>query len=191
MSRYSITELLALQGTASIDIGQFAIYALENTDNLLRRQKSGSTTDREPTSSGSRRGDRSTTTSDDSFQKVASRSQSEAHDKDSDDSSGFVNFLKRHTSPKHQRVTPGGKVVHIDTKVPAPEFKPPLMKKSDDCPPKNGKNPMKPVTSQKVNAEKKTAQSSGDSSNSNSVRFDTSAENDKPVRGPTGVRMVA
>lgn len=50
---------------------------------------------------------------------------------------------------------------------------------------------MKPVTSQKVNAEKKTAQSSGDSSNSNSVRFDTSAENDKPVRGPTGVRMVA
>lgn len=30
MSRYSITELLALQDTASIDIGQFAIYALES-----------------------------------------------------------------------------------------------------------------------------------------------------------------
>lgn len=128
-------------------------------------------------------------TSDSSFQKVASRSQSETHDKDSDDSSGFVNFLKRHTSPKHQRVTPGGKVVHIDTKVPAPEFKPPTIKKSDDCPPKNGKNPTKPVTSQKVNVEKKTAQSSGDSSNSNSVRFDTSAEHDKPARGPGGVRI--
>lgn len=30
MSRYSINELMALQDTASIDIGQFAIYALES-----------------------------------------------------------------------------------------------------------------------------------------------------------------
>ncbi|PCG95045.1 Hypothetical protein PENO1_031980 [Penicillium occitanis (nom. inval.)] len=187
MSRYSITELMALQGTGSIDIGQFPIYALEN--NLLRCQKTGSTTEREPTSSGSRRADRSTTTSDDSFQKLTSRSQSETHDKDSDDSSGFVNFLKRHASPKHQRVTPGGKVVHIDTKIPAPEFKPPTMKKSDDCPPKTGKNSAKPVTSQKANAEKKTSQNSGESSNSNSVRFDTSGEHEKPARGPAGVRI--
>lgn len=30
MSMYSITELMALQGTGSIDIGQFTIYALES-----------------------------------------------------------------------------------------------------------------------------------------------------------------
>lgn len=63
------------------------------------------------------------------------------------------------------------------------------MKKSDDCPPKNGKNPTKPVTSQKVNAERKTAQNSGESSNSNSVRFDTSGEHEKPARGSAGVRI--
>lgn len=162
---------------------------LIDLDNLLRRQKTRSTTEREPTSSGSRRADRSTTTSDDSFQKVTSRSQSEIHDKDSDDSSGFVNFLKRHTSPKHQRVTPGGKIVHIDTKVPAPEFKPPTMKKSDDCPPKTGKNTTKPVTSQKASSEKKTALSSSESSNSNSVRFDTSGEHEKTARGPANIRV--
>ncbi|EED23061.1 conserved hypothetical protein [Talaromyces stipitatus ATCC 10500] len=191
MSRYSITELMALQDTASIDIGQFTIYALEN--NLLRRQKSqktGSTTEHEPNSSGSRRADRSTTTtgSDGSFQKLSSRPHSETHDKDSDDSSGFVNFLKRHTSPKHQRVTPGGKVVQIDGKVPAPEFKPPAMKKSEDCPPKTGRNTTKPVTSLKASMEKKTGQNSGESSNSNSVRFDTSAEHEKPVRGSAAIR---
>uniref|UniRef100_A0A093VIT8 Uncharacterized protein n=1 Tax=Talaromyces marneffei PM1 TaxID=1077442 RepID=A0A093VIT8_TALMA len=184
MSKYSITELMALQGTASIDIGQFTIYALEN--NLLRRQNTGSATEREPTLSGSRRADRSTATSDDSFQKLVSRPQSEIHDKDSNNSSGFVNFLKRHTSPKHQRVTPGGKVVHIDTKAPAPAFKPPTLKKSDDCPPKTGKNMTKPVISQKINAEKKATQNSGESSNSNSVRFDTSGEHEKPTRAAAG-----
>jgi hypothetical protein len=63
------------------------------------------------------------------------------------------------------------------------------MKKSDDCPPKPGKNTMKPVTLQKANAEKTTAQNSGESSNSNSVRFDTSGEHEKPARGATGVRI--
>lgn len=119
---------------------------------------------------------------------MASCSQSETQDKDEDESSGFLNFLKRHTSPKHQQVTPGGKVVHIDSKAPAPEFKPSTLKKSDDCPPKTGQNPTKRVISQRVNAERKTSQSSGEPSKSNSVRFDTSVDLEKPVRGPGGIR---
>lgn len=40
---------------------------------------------------------------------------------------GFAKFLKEHTSPKHQRVTAGGRIVpfELDTKV-APEFKLPV-----------------------------------------------------------------
>ena len=37
---------------------------------------------------------------------------------------GFAKFLKEHSSPKHQRVTAGGKIVPMRAASPIPEFKP-------------------------------------------------------------------
>lgn len=41
---------------------------------------------------------------------------------------GFARFLKEHSSPKHQRVTAGGRIVPMDPATPAPKMKP-LVKK--------------------------------------------------------------
>ncbi|OOO14662.1 histidine acid phosphatase [Aspergillus oryzae] len=42
---------------------------------------------------------------------------------------GFARFLKDHTSPKHQRVTAGGRIVPMEPQTPAPKFKLPMQKK--------------------------------------------------------------
>ena len=42
---------------------------------------------------------------------------------------GFARFLKDHTSPKHQRVTAGGRIVPMEPQTPAPKFKLPVQKK--------------------------------------------------------------
>ncbi|GAB1204691.1 hypothetical protein APSETT445_003354 [Aspergillus pseudonomiae] len=42
---------------------------------------------------------------------------------------GFARFLKDHTSPKHQRVTAGGRIVPMEPQTPVPKFKLPVQKK--------------------------------------------------------------
>lgn len=41
---------------------------------------------------------------------------------------GFARFLKEHSSPKHQRVTAGGRIIPMDPSTPAPKMKLPLKK---------------------------------------------------------------
>ncbi|OKL56301.1 hypothetical protein UA08_08553 [Talaromyces atroroseus] len=178
---YSITELLALRGNAAVDIGQFTIYALEN--NLLWRGKSVPNT----TSSEPRRNERSTTTSED--HKSTSQPNSGSQENITENDSGFVKFLKQHTSPKHQRVTPGGKVVDVNSSVSIPEFKPPSTKTSDECPQKNGKETGKVISLQGAGTGKKTVQISGASSNSNGFKLDPPYPGpyEKITTGPVGV----
>ncbi|EAU37082.1 predicted protein [Aspergillus terreus NIH2624] len=48
--------------------------------------------------------------------------------------SGFARFLKEHTSPKHQRVTAGGRIVPMEPQTPVPKFRLTLRKRTDgDC----------------------------------------------------------
>lgn len=42
--------------------------------------------------------------------------------------SGFARFLKEHSSPKHQRVTAGGRIIPMDPSTPAPKMKLPVKK---------------------------------------------------------------
>ncbi|KKA21461.1 hypothetical protein T310_4496 [Rasamsonia emersonii CBS 393.64] len=49
---------------------------------------------------------------------------------------GFAQFLKEHTSPKHHRVTAGGRIVPMNPDTPVPEFKPPAKKTKNDDPKK-------------------------------------------------------
>ncbi|PGH26957.1 hypothetical protein AJ80_01341 [Polytolypa hystricis UAMH7299] len=54
---------------------------------------------------------------------------------------GFARFLKEHSSPKHQRVTAGGRIVPMNLSgSPAPEFKLPTPASEQSCPMKGDKN---------------------------------------------------
>jgi hypothetical protein len=126
-------------------------------------------------------------------QKSASQPQSDVQDNCTESDSGFAKFLRQHTSPKHQRVTPGGKVVDVDGKVPIPEFKPPSTKTSDDCPPKVGKETVKTINLQGTGTAKKIAQGSGTPSNSNGFKLDpphSSGPYGRIAVGPTGTTTV-
>lgn len=174
----------------SLPGSQFTRSILTCLDNLLRRSKSVPNTERETTPIESRQNGRSTTTSEDSFPKSTSQPPNAIQDNTTESDSGFVKFLKQHTSPKHQRVTPGGKVVHVDGHLPIPEFKPPPAKTSDDCPQKIGKDPANFIGLQGASTTKKTAQSSGVSSNPNISKLDPSyggPADERIVIGPAGM----
>lgn len=162
-------------------------------DNLLHRHKSGSNADVDSICTGSRRAERSTTTSEQSSQKPASQPQIDVQDNDGADDVGFVKFLKQHTSPKHQRVTPGGKIVHVDGHVPIPEFRPPTTEKSDECPQKIEADTAKPASFQGGGIESRTAQKIGVSSNLNDAMIDYSFSGAQeqhtsgPMRSRTGM----
>jgi hypothetical protein len=49
---------------------------------------------------------------------------------------GFAQFLKEHTSPRHHRVTAGGRIVPMANDIPIPEFRPLPKKQDDDDPQK-------------------------------------------------------
>jgi hypothetical protein len=157
--KYDIPCLLALRGNASIDIGKFSIHALESklylaraearilnsADNLLGRRKAN------PNVLAERSINRSRVPSSVSVTQNENLSSGVPEDKPqyprrqprnaprstlAQADSGFAQFLKEHTSPKHHRVTAGGRIVPMNADKSVPEFKPPAKKTKDDDPKK-------------------------------------------------------
>ncbi|KAH8705148.1 hypothetical protein BGW36DRAFT_434935, partial [Talaromyces proteolyticus] len=167
--RYELADLLALRGSAAIDVGKFTIHALEN--NLLDRRKSVSNIERERPLDGPKHRQRSVSTSDESLQHPARQPHNAPPDNLVEADAGFAKFLKEHTSPKHQRVTAGGRVVLVDADKSIPELKPPLKKTREDNPKKSGGiNPIVSSLSLRNGiGSENTGQSSRTSSNVNAV----------------------
>lgn len=84
-------------------------------DNLLHRYKSRSTT----------------AVSDETPQHPIRQPRNAPKSNSAQADSGFAQFLKEHTSPRHHRVTAAGRIVPMDDSLPIPEFKP-LSKKADN-----------------------------------------------------------
>lgn len=81
---------------------------------------------------------------------------------------GFARFLKEHASPKHQRVTAGGRIVPMNPRTPAPEFKLPVKKQEGDDPVKGTRSAAPTQCGQSIKAEGTSARDSrGDSNNNN------------------------
>jgi hypothetical protein len=184
--KYETQDLLALRSNAAIDIGRFTIHAIESEseiaclwyrtcfnliDNLLGRGHSAPNTDRgRPSSgSGSARTQRPTTSSEESFQYPVRQPRNAPQNNLAEADSGFAKFLKEHTSPRHQRVTAGGRVVLVDGEVPIPELKPPLKKSKEDSPRKTDVDGVASVRTQGNSGSEKIMSSSRASSNGNGL----------------------
>ncbi|KAE8349583.1 hypothetical protein BDV28DRAFT_151758 [Aspergillus coremiiformis] len=129
--KYDIQTLLALSRNACIEIGKFSDQALGN--NLLRQNQAGTNALIEQPLNQSRKvsniSHRTETSSSHDTQHPtrlpkdpppeSSRAQTDV---------GFARFLKDHSSPKHQRVTAGGRIVPMEPQTPAPKMKLPVQK---------------------------------------------------------------
>ena len=80
---------------------------------------------------------------------------------------GFARFLKEHSSPKHQRVTAGGRIVPMDPTTPAPKMKP-LVKKADTKDGDGAPNAL-PRGEQRNRAQRKSSRSIGKDNNTSDV----------------------
>ncbi|CRG84300.1 hypothetical protein PISL3812_01601 [Talaromyces islandicus] len=167
--KYEIQDLLALRRNAAIDIGRFTVHAIEN--HLLGRGCSAPNTDRGRASSGGsgRAAQHHMTSSEDSFQYPIRQPRSAPQNNLAEADSGFAKFLKEHTSPRHQRVTAGGRVVLVDGEVPIPELKPPLKKSKEDNPKKTDADTTASIRTQGNSGSEKIMSSSRTSSNGNGL----------------------
>lgn len=150
--KYDIPTLLALSRNARIDVEKFSSQAassgslsrtitrlvetnasLTYTDNLIRRRKASSNVLIEISANHSR------DVSNHSLQFEKPRTGSgtqlrrpsrQPHDPPqgviTQSDHGFTRFLKEHSSPKHQRVTAGGRIVPMDSLGPAPKMQLPV-----------------------------------------------------------------
>ncbi|KAF7596325.1 hypothetical protein BBP40_002069 [Aspergillus hancockii] len=127
--RYDIQTLKALSQNARIEIDKFSDQALGN--NLLRPfQASTNALVEQPVN-------RSRTVSNVSHQTENPPSHLHYPSRPPKDpprsdlaqiDAGFARFLKDHTSPKHQRVTAGGRIVPMEPQSPVPKIKLPVNK---------------------------------------------------------------
>ncbi|GES59889.1 hypothetical protein ATEIFO6365_0002022000 [Aspergillus terreus] len=134
MPKYDISTLLALRHQAHFDVGRLSVQALNS--NLLRQHRPPMYTlveepiNRRKPSGFSRQ-------SEDilggGLQPLRPPNDP-PHSNLAQTNSGFARFLKEHTSPKHQRVTAGGRIVPMEPQTPAPKFRLTLRKRTDgDC----------------------------------------------------------
>ncbi|GAB1214542.1 hypothetical protein ATERTT37_003706 [Aspergillus terreus] len=134
MPKYDISTLLALRHQAHFDVGRLAVQALNS--NLLRQHRPPMRTlVEEPVN---RR--KPSSFSHQSEDILAGGLQplrppnDPPHSTLAQTNSGFAQFLKEHTSPKHQRVTAGGRIVPMEPQTPVPKFRLTLRKRTDgDC----------------------------------------------------------
>lgn len=136
-------------------------------DHLLGRDHSAPNTDRGRISSGSARTQRPTTSSEESFQHPVRQPRNAPQNNLAEADSGFAKFLKEHTSPRHQRVTAGGRVVLVDGEVPIPELKPPFKRDKEDNPRKTDADAGTSIRAQGNSGSEKIMSSSRASSNGN------------------------
>ncbi|KAF5859629.1 hypothetical protein ETB97_002602 [Aspergillus alliaceus] len=122
--KYDIQTLLALSQNARIEIGKFSDQALGN--NLLRQHQTSTNALVEQPVNQSR------TVSNISHQTESSPSRLHYPIRPPKDpprsnlaqiDTGFARFLKDHTSPKHQRVTAGGRIVPMEPESPVPRMR--------------------------------------------------------------------
>ncbi|KAE8321924.1 hypothetical protein BDV39DRAFT_163645 [Aspergillus sergii] len=130
MKKYDIQTLLALSQNARIELNKFSDQALGY--NLLRQNHTSTNVLTEQSVNRSRTVSNISHQTEASLNRLhcpirvpkdpprSSRAQTDA---------GFARFLKDHTSPKHQRVTAGGRIVPMEPQTPAPKFKLPVQKK--------------------------------------------------------------
>ncbi|KAL1874662.1 hypothetical protein Plec18167_005894 [Paecilomyces lecythidis] len=132
--KYDIPTLLAMSQNGSIDIGKFSVHALEN--NLLSRRRASANVLTERSVNRSRvasnfsatHSEESPFTSGGPLQYPCRQPRNAPHGNLAQTDVGFARFLKEHASPKHHRVTAGGRIVPMNPEVPAPEFKLPIKK---------------------------------------------------------------
>lgn len=138
-------------------------------DDLLGHGNLAPNTDRARVSSGSGRAQRPTISSEESFQHPVRQPRNAPENNLAEADSGFAKFLKEHTSPRHQRVTAGGRVILVEGEAPIPELKPPLKKSKEDNPRKTDANAAMTVRTQGNGGSEKVMPSSRASSNGNSL----------------------
>ncbi|GFF41109.1 hypothetical protein IFM46972_06432 [Aspergillus udagawae] len=126
--RYDIPTLLAMSQNVHIDLGRFSAQALGY--NLLRQHKADRSILSERPVNGSRnvsnRSRQSQGTHSTSGPRLRHPSRQPSDPPQgalAQADVGFARFLKEHTSPKHQRVTAGGRIVPMDSQGPAPQMK--------------------------------------------------------------------
>ncbi|OGM42182.1 hypothetical protein ABOM_009331 [Aspergillus bombycis] len=130
MKKYDIQTLLALSQNARIELNKFSDQALGY--NLLRQNQTNTNALTEQSVNRSRTVSNISHQTEISLSRVqcpirapkdpprSSRAQTDA---------GFARFLKDHTSPKHQRVTAGGRIVPMEPQTPVPKLNSPVQKK--------------------------------------------------------------
>ncbi|KAE8378792.1 hypothetical protein BDV26DRAFT_291911 [Aspergillus bertholletiae] len=130
MKKYDIQTLLALSQNARIELNTFSDQELGH--NLLRQNKTSTRALTEQSVNRSRAVSSISHQTESPLSRLhgpirvpkdpprSSRAQIDA---------GFARFLKDHTSPKHQRVTAGGRIVPMDPQTPVPILKFPVQKK--------------------------------------------------------------
>lgn len=191
--KYDIPTLLSLRQNACIDIGKFSVHALDsmsmtrsaqediylltdNADNLLSRRKTNMSSVTERSVNRSRVGSSISVShhSDESpFGSVAnlrypSRQPNNApHGTLAQIDAGFARFLKEHASPKHHRVTAGGRIVPMNPRTPAPEFKLSVKKQEGDDLAKGAKSVASTQGRQSIGAEGPSAPDVRDDPNNN------------------------
>ncbi|PYI11189.1 hypothetical protein BO78DRAFT_414278 [Aspergillus sclerotiicarbonarius CBS 121057] len=132
MLKYDIPTLLALSQNARIDLSKFSDQAQGN--NLLRQRKaSTSVLSEQPVnrsrnaSNLSRQSERTLSIPEPSLLHPSRQPSDPPQGIRAHADAGFARFLKEHTSPKHQRVTAGGRIVPMEPpQSPTPKMKQPV-----------------------------------------------------------------
>ncbi|RAL00949.1 uncharacterized protein BO80DRAFT_356086 [Aspergillus ibericus CBS 121593] len=132
MLKYDIPTLLSLSQNARVDLTKFSDQALGN--NLLRQRKaSTSVLSEQPVnrsrnaSNLSRQSERTLSILEPTLLHPCRQPSDPPQGIRAHADAGFARFLKEHTSPKHQRVTAGGRIVPMEPpQSPTPKTKQPV-----------------------------------------------------------------
>ncbi|OJJ50898.1 hypothetical protein ASPZODRAFT_21405 [Penicilliopsis zonata CBS 506.65] len=128
--KYDTQTLLALRHSAKIEMDRFSVHAFSN--NLLGRRKNRASFLSE-LSSNKARDMRASSYQSEAVSSTASERGLEFPIRQpyhppqgalAQTNAGFAQFLKKHTSPKHQRVTAGGRIVPMEPTESIPKMKP-------------------------------------------------------------------
>ncbi|PYH83841.1 hypothetical protein BO82DRAFT_331145 [Aspergillus uvarum CBS 121591] len=115
MARYDISALMGMRCNARIDINRFS----EVGSNLLRQHSTSVLSEQSinrsrNVSNFSRQSERTTAPPELPLRSTARQPSDPPCSHRVQNNSGFAQFLKEHTSPKHQRVTAGGRIVPME-----------------------------------------------------------------------------
>ncbi|GLA26243.1 hypothetical protein AnigIFM63604_010070 [Aspergillus niger] len=131
MVKYDIPTLLALSHNGRIDFSKFSEQAIGH--NVLRQRKtSTSVLSEQPVnrsrnaSTLSRQSERTHSIPEHSVLHPSRQPSDPPQSIRAHADAGFAQFLKKHTSPKHQRVTAGGRIVPMEPQSPTPKAKQPV-----------------------------------------------------------------